>query len=30
VSASRVSQLRRELQESWEEFVGDHDDVDGE
>ncbi len=27
VSAGRVSQLRRELQESWEGFVGDRDDV---
>jgi hypothetical protein len=25
VSPSRVSQLRRELQRSWEEFVGDRD-----
>jgi hypothetical protein len=27
VSAARVSQLRRELQKSWEEFVEDSDDV---
>jgi hypothetical protein len=30
VSASRVSQLRRELQESWEDFVGDDDDLNEE
>jgi len=27
VSAARVSQLRRELQKSWEEFIEDSDDV---
>ena len=30
VSASRVSQLRKELQESWEDFVGDVDDLNEE
>ena len=30
VSASRVSQLRRQMQNSWEEFVGDDDDLNEE
>jgi hypothetical protein len=30
VSPSRISQVRRQLMESWEEFVGENGDVDGE
>jgi hypothetical protein len=30
VSPSRISQTRRQLMESWQEFVGENGDVDGE